>query len=401
MAVEPCSWEEARERAAHFRRLLDPLPATPEEAVGSILAEPLIALADIPAYDTALADGWAIAGPGPWRIRDARKRDIFAGLEYHEATTHQLLLDGQASPVTHGEALGTGVTGVIPANRCVIDGDLLKLAEGSRSTHSYIEPGSGIRPRGSDAGYGTQLLEAGERVTPAVAALSASAGHDDVVIYPMPSIGLIRIGDELLDRGVPRSGLTRDSVSPALPGWISGLHARCQPARWVTTGDAELIDVIDDVISDVVITAGPESGAAVRRVLAGMRADILVDGVTCQPGESMLLAQLQDGRPLIHCGDAPADAIAALLTLLSPIVAALTGITDPAGRSRMNSSVFGDRTRTTLIPVQYIGDRNQDVEIVRPGGPGGLFALARATGMAVVPVGGARSNEPVTVLPMP
>ena len=42
-----------------------------------------------------------------------------------------------------------------------------------------------------------------------------------------------------------------------------------------------------------------------------------------------MLAQLQDGRPLIHCGDVPADAIAARFTLLSPIVAALTGITDP------------------------------------------------------------------------
>ena len=399
--VEPCDWEEARRRAAHFRRQLDPIAATPEEAVGSVLAHPLVALADIPAYDTALHDGWAIAGPGPWRIRDARKRDIFAGLEYHEATTHQLLLDGQASPVTHGEALGSGVTGVISANRCTVDGELLKLVTSGRTPSSYLEPGTGIRPRGSDAGYGTRLLDAGERVTPAVAALSASAGHDAIDIFPMPSIGLIRIGDAILDRGIPRSGLTRDAVSPALPGWISGLHARCQPARWVTTGDAELIDVIDDVISDVVITAGPESGAAVRRVLGGMRADVMVDGVTCQPGGSMLLAQLQDGRPLIHCGDAPADAIAALLTLLSPIVAALTGITDPAQRSRMNNAVFGDRARTTLIPVQHVGDRNQAVEIVRPGGPGGLFALARATGLAVVPVGGARSNEPVTVLPMP
>ncbi len=401
MPVEPCNWNDARNRAAQFRRLLDPIAATPEEAVGSILASPLTAVSDIPAYDTALTDGWAIAGPGPWRIRDARKRDIFAGLEYHENTTAQLLLDGQAAPVTHGEALGSGVTGVIAATRCLVEGDLLKLAAGSRTPHSYIEPGSGIRPRGSDAGAGSKLLPAGERVTPAVAALSASAGHDAIEIFPLPSIGLVRIGDAILDRGIPRSGLSRDAVSPALPGWISGLHGRCQPARWVTTGDAELIDVIDDVISDIVITAGPESGAAVRRVLGGMRAEVLVDGVTCQPGGAMLLAQLQDGRPLIHCGNAPADALAALLTLLSPIIAALTGITDPAGRSRMHSSVFGDRAKTTLIPVRHVGDRGQDVEIIRPGGPGGLFALARATALAVVPIGGARSNEPVTVLPMP
>ena len=62
----------------------------------------------------------------------------------------------------------------------------------------------------------------------------------------------------------------------------------------------------------------------------------------------------------------------------------------------MNSSVFGDRSRTMLIPVQHVGDRNQAVEIVRPGGPGGLFALARATGLAVIPAGGARSDRPVT-----
>ena len=35
--VEPCVWEEARRRAAHFRRQLDPIAASPEEAVGSVL----------------------------------------------------------------------------------------------------------------------------------------------------------------------------------------------------------------------------------------------------------------------------------------------------------------------------------------------------------------------------
>ena len=126
----------------------------------------------------------------------------------------------------------------------------------------------------------------------------------------------------------------------------------------------------------------------------------MVDGVTCQPGGSMLLAQLP--------GRAAADPFAVMhrqtqsphcSPLLSPIVAALTGITDPAQRSRMNSAVFGDRARTTLIPVQHVGDRNQAVEIVPPRRPRRPLrsAFARATGLAVVPVGGAHSNEPVTV----
>lgn len=394
-----CSWNDARDRSAAFRRELTPVVATPEEAVGGVLADPLLALSDIPAYDTSLAEGWAIAGPGPWRIRAASRRDLFAGLEYHESTTHQLLRDGQATPVTAGEALGSGVTGVVVDNRCIVEGELLKVRDPARGP-APIEPGSGIRPRGSDAAYGSELLPAGDRITPAVAALAATAGHDHLSIIPMPVVGLLRIGSEVLQSGIPRSGMTRDAVSPALPGWISGIGARCQPARWVTEGDAELIDVIDDIISDVVITAGPASGGAVRRVLRGMKADVLVDGVACKPGGSMLLAQLQDGRPLIHCGEIPADAVATLLTLLAPIIAALTGRPDPIRRARMADTVFGDRQQTTLVPVRHVGDRSQDVEIISPGGPGGLFALAKADGIAVIPPGGMRRNEAAAVLPM-
>ena len=115
----------------------------------------------------------------------------------------------------------------------------------------------------------------------------------------------------------------------------------------------------------------------------------------------MLLAQLQDGRPLIHIGEVPIDAVATLLTLISPIIEALTGRPDPARRSRITRMIVGERYATGLVPVRYTGDRQQEVALETPGGPGGLFALARADSLAVIPPGGVRSNEPVTVLPMP
>jgi molybdopterin biosynthesis enzyme len=66
----------------------------------------------------------------------------------------------------------------------------------------------------------------------------------------------------------------------------------------------------------------------------------------------------------------------------------------------MADTVFGDRQQTTLVPVRHVGDRGQDVEIISPGGPGGLFALAKADGIAVIPPGGIRRNEAAAVLPM-
>ncbi len=400
-AAARCGWSQARRLAGSVARPLESLLATPDDAVGSVLAQPMIALADMPAYDTALADGWAVAGPGPWSIRPPRRRDMLAGLDYHDASNNTKLHDGQAAPVAAGEALGAGVTGVVANARCRVEGKILKLGETPRNLSNYIQPGAGIRPRGADAGFGSVLLPAREPVTPAVAALAAAAGHDSILIVPMPSVALIRVGDQLLDRGIPRSGLARDAVAPALPGWIGGLRGRCQPARWVTGGDAELIDEIDDVMSDIVVTAGPSSGSAVRRVLHGMRADVIVDGVECQPGESMLLAQLQDGRPLLHCGGAPADAVTALVTLLAPIIAGMTEQPDPATRARFDDAVPGDRRRTQLVAVRPTRDRGHGYSRITPGGPGGLLALSQATALAVIPPLGVRPNETVTILPMP
>ncbi|NJQ17850.1 hypothetical protein HCN52_23680, partial [Streptomyces bohaiensis] len=61
-------WQTARETAF---RAVRPLPAalrSLEGALGHTLAEPLPALTDLPAFDTAAMDGWAVSGPGPWHL---------------------------------------------------------------------------------------------------------------------------------------------------------------------------------------------------------------------------------------------------------------------------------------------------------------------------------------------
>lgn len=74
-------WQRARETAAragtgvrartHRVALAD--------AHGEVLAAPLDALGDLPSFDTSAMDGWAVAGPGPWRIRPGEA--VLAGAE--------------------------------------------------------------------------------------------------------------------------------------------------------------------------------------------------------------------------------------------------------------------------------------------------------------------------------
>lgn len=404
------SWAEAQALAQDAITELPRATASVDDCVGSILTRPLTALADMPAYDTALVDGWAVSGPGPWTIKQADRRDLFAGREYHEPGARVMLRDGQATQVFAGHPLGDGVTGVVANNRCAQVDGLLQLNKtdpavaGFGSANPFraeIPPGTGMRPRGADALANGQLLAANTLINPAVAALAAAAGHDQLEVIPPPRVALIRVGDAALSRGIPRSGLARDTVFPALPSWVQGLRAQTYPARWVNDGDLSLIDEIEDLFCDIVITSGPSTQAAVRRILYGLEASVLIDGVAVKPGGSMLLAVLPDGRPLIHCGGSAQDALATLVTLLAPMIATATKQPNRVATKRLDDATMGDRYRTTLVPAQPSKSSGNGVTLLTEGGPGGLLALSEATGLAVIPPGGIRAFGTVQVLPLP
>lgn len=412
-ATSPLTWEQARELARHAIDELPTAVASVDDCVGSVLTQPLTALADIPAYDTALVDGWAVSGPGPWTIKQADRRDLFAGRDYREPGERVMLRDGQATQVSTGAPLGDGVTGVVASYRCVQDGEILSLTKNDndrtsldqsinvRTYRDEVTYGSGMRPRGTDATANSTLLPAGHPINPAVAALAAAAGHDQLDVIPPPRVALIRVGDAALARGIPRHGLPRDTVFPALPSWVQGLGGQAQPARWVNDGDLSLIDEIEDLLADIIVTSGPSAEAAVRRILLGLDAELIVDGVAVTPGDSMLLARLPDGRPLIHCGGSAQDALAALLTLLAPMITTATGQADRTVKMRLDDATFGDRYRTTLMPVTRSTTSGNGVRLLTAGGPGGLFALSEAFGLAVIPPKGVRAYGTISVLPLP
>ncbi|MRT44549.1 molybdopterin molybdenumtransferase MoeA, partial [Xylella fastidiosa subsp. multiplex] len=73
------SWPEAREiaaRAARSGARRDLVSVPLDASLGLTLAAPLTALTDLPSFDTSAMDGWAVAGPGPW---DVREEGVLAG----------------------------------------------------------------------------------------------------------------------------------------------------------------------------------------------------------------------------------------------------------------------------------------------------------------------------------
>jgi len=380
-------------------------------AIGSVLAQPLVAATPLPPFDVSAMDGWAVSGPGPWSVVG------------HLAAGQVLdrLADGTAVSIATGAALPIGADAVLRRERGLVMGandtapGSPKLYVGNPSSGTtaphpgYVEPGMDIRPRGQESAAGELLLEAGGVVTPVVVGMAAAAGYDTLSVVRPPDVALLILGDELLERGHAREGRVRDALGPMLPGWVAWAGARAFPPIHVPDTLEALLAELDDANADLVITTGSTAAGPadhLHAALTRLGARWVVDGVGVRPGSPMCLATLPDGRHVLGLPGNPLAAVSAILTLGAPLIAAMRGEVG-AEESRVEEAVLSaDVTshpeHVRLVPVS----RARGVVTVTAtptlhNGPAMLRGLALADGVAVIlPGGGARGSE-VQVLPLP
>ncbi|NUP38311.1 MAG: molybdopterin molybdotransferase MoeA, partial [Streptomyces sp.] len=392
-AAGSVSWPEARRIARRAGRRLDArsLPLG-DDVLGMALAQALAALTDLPSFDSSAMDGWAVAGPGPWRL----KGQVLAG----QQSPADPLLGGQAVRIATGAVLPPGTTAVLRTEhgslRQRTDGEWLHVV----APHSAPRPGQEIRRRGQECRSGDELLPAGTVVTPAVLGLAAAAGYDELPVTMRPRVEVLVLGDELLDHGPPRSGRVRDALGPMLPSWLRGLGADVTAVRRLMDDADILYAALAASSADLVVTTGGTAGGPVDHVhpvLARLGAALLVDGVAVRPGHPMLLAALPSGPLLAGLPGNPLAAVSGMLTLVAPVLRTLAGRPLPAPYAApLTADVQGHPVDTRLVPVVF-----DDESAARPlhfTGPAMLRGLAAADGMAVIPPGGAKAGQETAVL---
>lgn len=387
-------WHEARAAAYAAGAMLaaDPVEVPLAEAEGATLAEPVLARTDLPAFPTSSVDGWAVRGPGPWRIVGR----VLAG-----APAPALTEDGTCVEIATGAAVPADTASIVRVEDSGRTGDG-RVDGGPRPVQEWREPGE-------EANRGEQLMPAGVPVTPGVLGLAASCGYDRLSVRRSPGAAVLVFGDELLTEGLPGDGRVRDSLGPSVPAWLRRLGATPTgqtppPVRDTREAHVEALrTAIASGARLICTTGGTMSGPVdhLHPALAELGAEYVVNSVEVRPGFPMLLAVVSrpGGGSALVAGlpGNPQSAVVALVSLVGPALAGLLGRPLPElPRIRLSTPVPGRGGYTHLALVDAAGGA------VGHAASSMLRGLAGAAGFAVIPPGGTGEvGAEVSLVPLP
>lgn len=226
-----------------------------DEGLGHVAAETVLAREPVPPFVNSSMDGYAVRSADT----DGAGIDRGVSLEVVGTIMAGTPLDG---PIGPGQSARIMTGAPLP-----IGADAVCMLEEARTEHNgatvvierTVEAGDFVRHTGQDVGVGDTVLTEGSLLTPARIGVLASQGLTDIVVYPMPRIGVLSTGDELVSGpGSLAPGKIRDANRHTLlalvrrEGWA--------PVDLGICGDDEeaLEEVLDRARDrcDAVVTSG-------------------------------------------------------------------------------------------------------------------------------------------------
>lgn len=334
------------------------------QAAGRVLCGDLISPVDLPSFNRAAMDGFAV------RAADTK------GASPSAPVYLQRFL-----PLRTGMAVPEGFDAVVMLEDSMLRGELLEVT-------APVHPYRNVSRIGEDLGRGDAVFRQGHRLRPPDIALLAALGLEAVEVFALPKVVIIPTGSELVPPGARALG-------PGEAYESNSLMARLYVERW--GGVAQKREIVPDdpglirealeasLDADMIIVIGGTSVGEkdyAPRVLAEA-GELLVHGVRVQPGKPTALGAV-NGTPVICLPGYPVAALFDLYLFVRPALKRLAHLNDAVLTTcaRLSRKIA---SRPGYLSIVRVALKGGEAEPIMASGAGILSSVARADGFVIVP----------------
>ncbi len=379
----------------HARPLPPRSVALSASAVGLVLAEDVASDMDMPPYDKALMDGYAVRSADlvDGKATLAVIEEITAG-----RTPTRTVESGQAARIMTGAPLPAGADAVVPWERT----ELLTVL-GTRHQPVRIKedrpvvPGQNVMPLGREMRRGEVVVSRGSVLRPQEFGVLATVGRTTVHAHPAPEVAILSTGDEVVDASRrPGPGQIRNGNGPMLLAQVVRAGAVPKPHGIAPdTLDGLRPLVREGLRSDVLILSGGVSAGKLDLVPGVLKDEGVVahfHKVEMKPGKPVLFGTCEPGPRLVF--GLPGNPVSALVCFELFVRLALRrlGGHEPPGPNMVEAELAEDFPYRTDRPTYHPARLQATAEgwRVRPvpwfGSPD-LRGLVAANAFVVLPPG--------------
>ncbi|HUL62915.1 MAG TPA: molybdopterin biosynthesis protein [Methanocella sp.] len=381
------SLEDARKALLpYYRRAEEPVALS--EAYGRVLAGNVSSRVDVPGFDRASMDGYAVKARDTWGADEAEPRRLkLAGVIQAGVAPAVAVEPGTAVEVATGAVMPRGANAVVMVEYTDVEGadnvrDIVRV-----NVRRPVSPGENVMHTGADVMMGELVLRAGTRLTPREISVLAAVGLDRVSVYTRPRVGIISTGDEVVPPGTAlKTGQIYDVNAYAVGAGV--LENGGVPVYFGIVRDEPLafrnalLQAARAV--DVILTSGSTSAGASDMMfdtVSGM-GKVLVHGIKIKPGKPTIIGEASS-KPFIGLPGYPSSALTIFNEVAAPLIRHMSGLREaglPRVRARMAVRTQSEGGREVLQPVGLvrIGDELAAYPIEK--GSGAVTALLDADG---------------------
>ncbi|MEM8619981.1 MAG: gephyrin-like molybdotransferase Glp [Actinomycetota bacterium] len=371
---------------------LAPIEISFRDAVGLVLAEPVISTEQVPPFANTAVDGFAVHAAD---VAHAPVDMVVADEVAAGAASDHELQPGECIRIMTGAPVPSGADAVV----MVEDSERLGDADGHERVRlsRAVPVGAAVRAAGEDVEPGGELFVAGTVVAPPVAAVLASVNAATVVAHPRLRVAVMSTGDELVSDGSPlEPGQIRESNKTMLAALVA--EAGCDVIDFGVVPDdeatferaiREAATTCDAIVSSGGVSMGDYD---VVKAVLGRIADMTWMQIAIKPAKPFAFGRLDD-VPIFGLPGNPVSSLVSFELLARPALRRMMGhreltrpsvvaIADEPLQRRADGKVqfmrvraeFGDDGRLHVRPVGAQGSHQ-------------LAATALADALAVVPDG--------------